>query len=227
MTMKKLMIMAIGLMVAVSGNAQVEEGEWSIIPKVGVGISDLTGKLYDPTQAESTKDVTLHPITSVVAGVEMQYGLTDQLGLSVAALFSTQGAKTDDELFKIRMDYFNVPIMLQYYPIPNCGLAIKAGAQIGFVARKKITIDGNTYDADYIRVYDRYWRRPFYVESELSKQFNKVDASIPLGISYELYNFVIDVRYNLGLTNIMKDDAENSKNSVWQFTLGYKINLGD
>ena len=33
--------------------------------------------------------------------------------------------------------------------------------------------------------------------------------------------------YNLGLTQVMKDDPEKSKHSVWQFTLGYKIPLGD
>ena len=87
-------------------------------------------------------------------------------------------------------------------------------------------IDGITYSADY--VWQRnYWGRPIYVESELSKQFNKVDLAIPLGISYEYKNVILDVRYNLGLINIMKDDPENSKNRFWQFTLGYKFNVGD
>ena len=45
-TMKKLFF-AISLMIAVSANAQIEEGEWYITPKAGVGVADLTGKFLD------------------------------------------------------------------------------------------------------------------------------------------------------------------------------------
>ena len=223
--MKKLFI-AIGLMVAVSANAQIEEGEWYVTPRVGVGIADLTGKLFDPSKAEGTYDATLRPIASFVGGIEGEYGINDNLSFSLGILFATQGAKTRDNLFKVTQNYLNVPIMLAYYPFTNVGLAFKAGAQVGFSFRRRVMIDGVTYGADY--VWQRnYWGRPVYVESELSKQFNKVDLAIPLGISYEYRNVVLDVRYNLGLINIMKDDPENSKNSLWQFTLGYKFNVNN
>ena len=50
-----------------------------------------------------------------------------------------------------------------------------------------------------------------------------VDLSIPVGLSYEYSNFVFDARYNFGVTKVA-DDAD-SKNSVFQFTLGYKFAL--
>jgi len=229
--MRKLLVMVITLMATVNMNAQIEEGEWYITPRVGLGIADLTGKLYNIDASGNSYDATLHPITSFAAGLDFEYAMTDQLSLSLGVFFATQGAKTKDEhQFKVTMDYFNVPLLLNFYPIPGCGLAIKAGVQAGFMSRKKIQLDGKTYDADYLRVIvkDPTGRKHLtYIESELSKQFNKFDCSIPLGISYELYNFVLDARYNLGLTNIMKDDAEHSKNSVWMFTLGYKFNFGD
>lgn len=228
--MKKLLILAIAMMATVNINAQIEEGEWTIMPKVGLGIADLTGKLMDSEQVDGTYDATLHPITSLAAGLEVEYAMTDQLSLALGFVYSTQGAKTNDNLFKVKMDYANIPLTLQYYPIPDCGLAIKAGVQLGIVTRKRLTIDGITYNADYdvVRFKDRFGNTAYrYVESEVSKSFHKVDFSIPLGISYELYNVVLDVRYNWGLTNVMKDDPENSKNSVWQFTLGYKLHLGD
>ena len=230
MTMKKLMMMTIGLIATMSASAQVDAGDWAITPRVGIGIADLTGKLYDPDKAAGSYDATLHPITSFVAGIEAEYGMTDQLSLAFGMAFSTQGAKTTDGLFKVAMDYLNVPVTVQFYPIPKCGLAIKAGAQFSFLTRKKITIDGRTYDADYHKVLLRNrWGgyNVTYVETEVSKQFNKFDFSIPIGISYELYHFVLDARYNLGLTKVMKDDPEASKHSVWQFTLGYKFDLGD
>ena len=217
-------LFAIAMMVAMSANAQVEEGEFYLIPKAGVGIADLTGKLFDPTKSETNYDATLRPITTFVGGIEGEYGKNDKVSFSAGILFAMQGSKTKDNMFKIKENYINVPLMLNYYPIPNCGLAIKAGAQVGFTIRKRITIDGMEYSADYI-VARNYWGRPVYVESELSKQFNKVDLAIPVGISYEFSNIVLDARYNIGLINVMKDDPENSKNRLWQFTLGYKFNI--
>jgi hypothetical protein len=49
----------------------------------------------------------------------------------------------------------------------------------------------------------------------------KFDFSIPLGLSYEIEDFVIDARYNLGLGKV--DDVDGSKNSVIMLTVGYKI----
>ena len=223
--MKKLFI-AIGLMVAVSANAQIEEGEWYVTPKVGVGVADLTGKLFDPTKSESNYDATLRPITTFVGGLEGEYAINDNLGFAMGILFATQGAKTKDKLFKVTQNYINVPLMLEYYPFTNIGLAFKAGAQVGFSFRRRVKVDGIEYSADYVWQRNQ-WGRPMYVESELSKQFNKVDLAIPLGVSYEFKHVILDVRYNLGLINVMKDDPENSKNRMWQFTLGYKFNVGD
>lgn len=54
---------------------------------------------------------------------------------------------------------------------------------------------------------------------------NTVDFSIPVGVSYEYKNFVLDARYNWGLTNIAKGGEVSSKNSVFHITLGYKFDL--
>ena len=229
-TMKKLFVSIIAMLAVASAHAQIEEGNWFITPKVGVSVADMTGQLFDPTKAEGTYDATLHPLTGFTAGVELEYGLADQVGLSFGLFYAKQGAKTDDGLFKVKMDYAKIPLMLNYYPIPNAGLALKAGVQIGFASRKRITIDGVEYNADNTRAWwiNRWGRAiPVVVENELSRQFNKVDFSIPVAVSYELYNFVMEARYNIGLTKVMKEDPESSKHMVWQFTLGYKIPLGD
>ena len=57
----------------------------------------------------------------------------------------------------------------------------------------------------------------------IDAKLNKVDVSIPMGVSYEFSNINIDARYNLGLTKII--DQDNSKNSVFQITVGYKFAL--
>lgn len=52
---------------------------------------------------------------------------------------------------------------------------------------------------------------------------NSFDLSIPVGLSYEINHFVLDARYNFGVTKIV--DNTDWKNSVFQFTLGYKFTL--
>ena len=49
------------------------------------------------------------------------------------------------------------------------------------------------------------------------------DFSIPVGVSYEYSNFQLDARYNWGMTKVA--DWADSKNSVFQITLGYKFAL--
>ena len=59
--------------------------------------------------------------------------------------------------------------------------------------------------------------------SDLGVDVRKVDISIPIGISYEFNDFVVDARFNLGLTEVA--DLVKSKNRVFQITFGYQIDL--
>ena len=85
------------------------------------------------------------------------------------------------------------------------GLAVKLGLQPGFNVNSSVKSkgDGVTVDADV--------------------DVKTVDLSIPIGLSYEFNNFVIDGRYNWGVTKVAKDS--DCKNSVFQFTIGYKLPL--
>ena len=89
-----------------------------------------------------------------------------------------------------------MPVLANVYVAP--GFALKAGVQVGFLTKAK---------AEGL---------------DFKELCNKTDFSIPLGASYEFSDFVIDARYNLGLTNVGKNVGKN-KNSVIMLTLGYKI----
>ena len=63
-------------------------------------------------------------------------------------------------------------------------------------------------------------------ETDVKDKVEGFDLSIPMGVSYEFRNFVLDARYNLGATKILKGaDARSSRNSVFMITLGYRFNL--
>lgn len=198
--MKKMMMLAMTLFAVVAVSAQNEEGMSSIMPKVGLNLATLAGD----------KDAKFLP--TYVGGFEYEYGMSDQLGLLAGVLYSEQGEKDNVNDLTLRLGYVNVPLMVQYYPVK--GLALKAGAQLGFLVSKKAKVDGTKIDIDRLEAFG------------YPKDFRKFDIAIPMGISYEIANIMLDVRYNLGLIGIFKKDAgydETYRNSVLQFTLGYRI----
>ena len=134
----------------------------------------------------------------LAAGAELEYQMNETFALSVGALYSMQGSKNDE--YKVNLDYINIPILANYYITK--GLAVKAGIQPAFKVKAEAKVDGKSYDMDG------------------SKSF---DLSIPVGLSYEISDFVIDARYNWGMTKLL--EGFDSKNSVFQFTVGYKFAL--
>ena len=100
--------------------------------------------------------------------------------------------------FNANLDYINIPILAQFYPAK--GFAIKAGVQPAFNVRHKATgdIEGTIDDV------------------------NTFNFSIPVGLSYEYEGFVLDARYNIGITKLYKD-ADQGRNSTFSISLGYKI----
>lgn len=117
-----------------------------------------------------------------------------------------QGCKNTIEGVDVttKLDYVNVPILANVYVVK--GLAVKLGLQPGFnVTHKMSAKQGSASGSVDI------------------PGVKSVDFSIPVGLSYEFNNFVIDGRYNFGVTKVA--DGADSKNSVFQFTLGYKFAL--
>ncbi len=197
--MKKLFFAAVMLMVSVATFAQNEVGKFTIMPKVGLSLADFQG----------ADDSKLR--VGAVAGVELEYGVSDMFGLSVGALYSMQGAKgkEDGATATLKADYINIPILANVYVAP--GLAVKLGIQPGFNINSKAELAQGSGSA----------------EVDASKYTKSVDFSIPVGVSYQFNNIVIDGRYNWGLTKVYKSNSDfiDLKNSVFQITVGYKFAL--
>jgi len=198
--MKKLFVMAVvALMTTVSVNAQ----QMFIKPMVGGTLATVTG---DGTDNAKMK-------IGLAAGAEFGYHLMDQFAVTAGALVSMQGTGMKDNDFyrdaKTTTTYLNIPILANYYIIP--GLAVKAGVQPGFLLSAKSK--GEVHTGSGWAEYDHSG----------TDGYKKFDLSIPLGLSYEISDFVIDARYNLGLTNINDDSNVKNKNSVIMLTVGYKI----
>ena len=197
------MMIAAMMIAAISANAQNEVGQLTLMPKAGINISTITGD-YNDKKAK----------VGLVAGVEAEYGITENFGIDFGVLYSMEGCKMDLAVaagegasaylakgVNINLDYINIPILAQYYPVK--GLAIKAGIQPAFNVRHKASKDGDKVNIDGV------------------KSFN---FSIPVGLSYEYQSFVLDARYNIGVTKLFKD-ADQGRNSTFSITIGYKFAL--
>lgn len=192
--MKKFLASALMLLaVSTTTFAQNAVGSFSLQPKAGISIADMTD-----TQGTTSR-------IGFVGGLEGEYQASDIFSLSLGVNYSQEGFKMKNSDNKIKLDYINVPILANVYLTK--GLAVKVGVQPGFNVGNSVTVDGNTMSSSK-KDYDG---------------IKSVALSIPVGLSYEISNVVLDARYNWGVTKAF--DGLDSKNSVFQVTIGYKFQL--
>ncbi|MCI5929999.1 MAG: porin family protein [Prevotella sp.] len=192
--MKKFLASALMLLAASTTTfAQNAVGSFSLQPKAGISIADMTD-----TQGTTSR-------IGFVGGLEGEYQASDIFSLSLGVNYSQEGFKMKNSDNKIKLDYINVPILANVYLTK--GLAVKVGVQPGFNVGNSVTVDGNTMSSSK-KDYDG---------------IKSVALSIPVGLSYEISNVVLDARYNWGVTKAF--DGLDSKNSVFQVTIGYKFQL--
>jgi len=228
--MKKLMMMAVAaFMATVNANAQFEAGTWSIQPMIGGGAATMTNA--DNLVISGSKELKNQLTAAALWGAEVEYQITDNISAAAGLNYTIQGTGWEDyndgdNKFKdihAELGYIKVPLVANFYFAK--GWAIKAGIQMGFMVTSKIKMHqeskaellGAKTDVDIDYAFD------------YKDQFEKFDLSIPIGISYQFKKpWVIDARYQLGLTKLNKQSGsgiKDLKNSVFMLTFGYKFAL--
>ena len=197
------MMIAAMMVAALSVNAQeVEVGQVYLKPMVGATLSRFTGDVDD-----------IKMKFGVLGGAELGYKIAEPFDITAGLLVMMQGTKVKDTQFtkdfSSTLTYLNVPILANFYVAR--GLAIKAGVQPGFLLSSK-TKAKESYGGDQ-------WET---IDSSSKDGLKKFDLAIPVGLSYEFSNFIIDARYNFGLLKVEKDGG-SVKNGVIMLTVGYKI----
>ena len=196
--MKKMMMMLIMATVALTASAQNtlrDNGTFTLQPKVGIGIGSLSGEWKTLSGVDNKSRI------GFVVGLEGEYYANSWLGIAAGLNYAQQGWKMKgngaEEAYKL--DYLNIPLTADFYVAK--GLALKTGLQFGFLLNAKVE------------------------SSDVKDSYEKLNLSLPIGVSYEISDFVIDLRYNMGLTKTNKDDANKLRSDLIQITLGYKFAL--
>lgn len=202
--MKKLIIMAFATIATLSVNAQSnscqEPGTFSVLPKVGVAVTNCSK--FDNSNNTDYK-------AGLTAGVEGQYMFNDWFALAAGANYTQEGFKKSGVTCKL--DYVTVPVTANFYVCK--GLALKTGVEVDF--KVKDTVSGFGWSGSSKDVADQSKFKDF--------KANNVVVSIPVGLSYEFKNIVLDARYTYGLTNAMGNANYDCKSNAFTFTVGYRF----
>ena len=199
------------LLSALSLQAQKSEvGKLSVIPFVGINSSNISSN-----DAYYLVNVYAPVITSVIkskgkigltAGVAAEYRYSLPLSTSVSVGYSRGGYRyTEGVRMRCHLDFLNLALLENLYIAD--GLALKAGVQFDYLM-------GGKYKYDEFPTED--------ISYDLFRRWNFV---IPVGISYEYQRFMLDLRYNFGISDMNKilDGTQRSKGFV--MSLGYRFHL--
>ena len=193
--MKKIILMVVMVFTFGFVNAQGKE-DMAFGIKGGLNISTITNADVDGVNSKSL--VGFH------VGFFGEFMLGDKFAIQPEVLYSTQGTKIELK-GDLKLDYIAIPVMAKYYVADSFSLEL--GPQIGFLVSAKAKSGGESED----------------VKDELKS----TDVSLNFGLGYDITeNFMIGARYNLGLTRLQDEllpGEDESKNSVFQISIGYKF----
>ena len=199
--MKKVCILLLSLTLAVSSFAQ-DSFSWGV--KGGLNLSSMYGGDFkDMVNSKKMK-------ANFYAGITTELRISNLFAVSPELVYSAEGTHfktnveglvgTSEVKVKLNSHYLNIPIMAKFYVAKRFSLNV--GPQVGFNMGMKIKAGGESEKLD-------------------KSDYHKIALAACLGATYNFERFFIEARYNLGLTNVVKDF--DNKNCVFQFGVGYKF----
>lgn len=230
--MKQLLLLLVAFLLATQTKAQEQnDTKWAIMPYVGVSLSTSTSAaIFIDTNKEIREKFT----SGFTAGVDVIYRNNGSSAFSAGLNYTQAGWGYKDALFEDpkkggtayqnswqRLHYVSIPLMGHLYL--NERFAIKTGIQIGYLIGAKLHLEEHPYtiSADGRYTYDE----KVVTNINETEGLNKIDVLIPMGISYEYNNVVLDVRYAIGLTKTEKHFFTSENNRIITATVGYKFKL--
>ena len=227
--MKRIITLAFLSAISLASFAQSKAGTWSVIPHVGVSIASLThqsgGIEVGDNQSQELKPQARPGFTG---GVDVMYQASDNIGLSIGLSYVQAGCKYKDvddngviwHDHYDQMDYISVPLLAHSYIAP--GLSINVGVAPSFLIYGKYHAGMLSYDLDADG--HRTNVQEGVMDIDTKKGLRNFTLSIPVGISYEYENVVLDARYNVGMLNVYKHGL-SARNKVFEVSVGYKFDL--
>lgn len=200
--MKKILFLAVGLLVAGAVNAQIKFGV-----KGGLDVSNII-KTDDPNFTTSYK-------TGFNAGVTLEAHLVGPLSIAPELLYAQKGysAQTTFGEFNQRTEFIDIPILAKFKVAE--GFNFLVGPQISF-----LTSTTNTYSNGFSTSVQKTY------EDDATK-FRKALIDGAVGVSFDLSKSIdLHARYTLDLQKNYDNGTSQTpeyRNQVFQIGLGFKL----
>ena len=234
---KRIMSLALLLAAVIGINAQEMEspvGKFSVIPHVGVGISNWSNNELSFNGSELLKSKYQAGFNG---GVDVEYRATKEVAVSLGVNYARLGFKfpsyqmenkNEDQSttlegydnIHINLDYIQVSLKVRAYITRSLSLTL--GVQAGFLCG-----DGK-WKMDYTQATIRNEEVTAKETKTDTWPTKKLDVSIPIGVSYEYMGVILSAQYNLGLTNVSdapKEVDKSCKNKGFGVSVGYRFTL--
>jgi len=148
------------------------------------------------------------------AGLGADLGLTPNMFVQTGLFFSTKGAKFSDTGegdwidANITANYLQIPVHFAYKidVTPGTKVVLHAGPYLAYGVSGKMklgSLEVNTFDKDL--------------------GFKPFDAGLGLGVGAEFGVILVDLGWDMGLTNISRASSGNIKNQNAYLSLGYRF----
>lgn len=204
---KVIFLVAVMLLVVSTGSfAQAKFGL-----KAGLNIANMGGDDMEDT------DSRLAP----VFGAFVNFSLSEKVSFQPELLYSMKGAKdsyTDsyegvdvdiDET--ARLDYLDIPLMFKFDV--GGGFNLQAGPQLGLLLSAEIEQEGSSsVEGMNISASETI---------DVKDDLKGMDLGLNIGAGYDFGALGVDLRYNLGLSNIADYEDGDLKNSAIQVGVSY------
>jgi len=219
--MKKVLLVVIPMAIFVF-NANAQFFSYGI--KMGVNYSTITNlkEIQIPSSVQILEGSGNNSYRfGYNAGAFFRISLLNILAIQPEILYSNQGVKSSGKITgsdvdyssTIKLDYINIPVILQIYLIPNI-LNLEVGPQLGFLINSKQSYEFSLNNNDYDQT------------SKISG-VNDVDLSLALGLGIKipLIPVGVNARYTFGLTDTYTevDNAKSTRNGVFQLSVFVRL----
>ena len=214
------------------GWAQVETGTFSVIPRVGLNLSTIS----DESLTNDVGTMKSKYKAGAMAGVDLEYRISEPLAASVGAYYSREGCNYKDNVLDHPMpgtynvlsrsyftiDYLKIPVMARWYVTDKFSVGTGVQAGIGLWNRThtesqevKVNNGSYTYSTDIEKANVK------------GNGLRNVLWSVPVSVAVEYERVILDLRYSIPLSKVYQSDGKHpdgdERLQCWSISVGYRI----
>jgi hypothetical protein len=195
--------------------------------------------LYTVTESTQFPGADVKSLAGFTIGVAYQVPINEQFYIEPGFNFVKKGAKTDldiqegstsiDGTIDISLDYLELPVLVKMYFGTGTKFFLVAGPSVGYGVGGKAKIDLTVSDPDVGTFPLSATRSIKWGEADSEDDLvvpHRVDFGLNFGAGVRINDqFIIDARYNLGLSNLGDDSDNKSMNRGFQFTVAVPLEI--